>query len=131
MFGDLTPPSLDLLEKIKQARRLGKGARFFSRGDRPRGFFLLREGRAQLIFRDYPKGKRIARLIAPNELFGLTEALAELPYETAAETLTPCLCEFIERGDFIGFLRNEPRLCFRLGRFLALRFHQNFRHFLR
>ncbi len=120
LFCDLTPESLASLEKIKQIKRLRKEARVFSTGDLPVGIYMLREGRAQLHLNDESKEERIARLIEPNAIFGLTEAFANLPYETDAETITPCLCEFIERADFIYFLQNEPEVCFRLARLLAL-----------
>ena len=129
LFCDLTPKSLAALDKIKQIKRFRKDACLFSKGDPPRGIYRLCAGRAQLLLDDGAKDEHLARLIEPNEIFGLIEVFSNLPYEAEAKTITPCLCEFIEREDFILFLMNEPENCFRLARLLALRFQQSYRLF--
>ena len=129
LFGDLMPKSLELLNKIKQTKRLRKKICLFSIGDLPRAIYLLREGRVQLLSSDKSNNENFTRLIEPNEIFGLTESFANLPYESCAETITPCVCDFIERSDFIHFLMNEPKVCFRLAQLLALSFQKNYRIF--
>ena len=129
LFRDLTPKSLALLGKLKQTKNFRKGTCLFSRGDPARGIYLLRKGQAQLVFGDEAKDMPAACLIAPNELFGLTESFADLPYETRAETITACLCDFFEREDFIRFLQAEPQICFRLAQLLAASLQKNFRLF--
>jgi CRP-like cAMP-binding protein len=129
LFGDLTPESLESLNKIKQTKRLRKGMCLFSPGDSPGGIYLLREGRAQLLLNVGSSGEHFARLIEPNVLLGLTETFAGQPFETRAETITPCLFEFIERADFVQFLQEEPQVCFRLAQVLALNLQKTYRFF--
>lgn len=119
LFCDLTPKSRKSLDKIKQTKRFEKGVCFFSRGEMPCCVYLMREGIGQLLLNNAVKDIKIARLIFPNEIFGLTEAIAELPYETKAEALTTCVCECIGQSDFISFLCDEPEVCFRLARQLG------------
>ena len=114
LFCNLTRRSRQSLNKIKRTKRFEKGAPLFSRGEMPCCVFLLRRGAAQLILSSQPKHIQITRSIMPNEIFGLTEALADLPYENNAQTITPCVCECIGRADFIRFLQEEPRICFQL-----------------
>jgi CRP-like cAMP-binding protein len=120
LFCNLTRRSRQSLNKIKRTKRFEKGAPLFSSGEMPCCVFLLREGAAELILNSQSKNIRITRSIIPNELFGLTEALADLPYENNALSITTCVCECIGRADFIRFLKEEPRICFRLLQLLGL-----------
>jgi len=127
LFCDLTPKSLKSLDTIKHTKRFQKGTSFFSRGDMPNFIFLLREGKAQLLSNNELKDINIVRSIEPNEIFGLTEMILNLPYETGAQTITPCICECIGREDFIRFLQDKPEVCFRLTRLLALNLQKSYR----
>jgi CRP-like cAMP-binding protein len=119
LFCDLKPGSSAAFAKIKQTKQFQKGACIFLRGDAARRIYILRAGKAQLLLNEEFKNKRIARVIEPNEILGVTEAIVNLPYETDAETIAPCTCEFIDRDDFIRFLQNETELRLRLVRLLA------------
>lgn len=119
LFGGLTPKSRKSLDKIKQTRQFQKGAHLFAAGDMPCRVYILQKGRARLLFNDELKDIHIAHPIVPNEIFGLTEMIVNLPYETDAETITVCTCECIESEDFIRFLHNDPQVCFRLLQLLA------------
>ena len=129
LFCDLTPKSLKSFDKIKQTKRFEKGICFFSRGDMPHFIYLLREGEAELLLNDELKNINIARLIEPNEIFGLTEAIVNLAYETDAKTITSCVCECIGRDDFIHFLEGEPKVCFRLLQLLGLNLQKSYQRF--
>ncbi len=125
LFGDLTRKSRKSLADIKQTKLFPKGARLFAAGDMPCCIYLLVKGKAQL----FPDDKNIAQFIEPDEIFGLTEAIANLPYEANAETLTPCLCECIGREEFISFLQTEPKVCFRLAQILGLNLQKSYQLF--
>lgn len=120
LFSNLTPKTRRSLDKIKRTKRFGKGVRLFSRGEMPCCVFLLREGTGQLILNSEFKDVQITRLIMPNEIFGLTEAIAHLPYENNAKTITACVCECIGCADFIRFLQNDAAICFQLLQLLGL-----------
>jgi CRP-like cAMP-binding protein len=127
LFCDLTPDSLKSLDKIKQTKRFQKGDCFFSEGDMPNFIYLLREGKAQLLLNDKLKDINTARLIEPDEIFGLTETIVNQPFETGAKTITSCVCECIGREDFIRFLQDEPEVSFRLTHLLALNLQKSYR----
>lgn len=119
LFCGLAAKSLASLAKIKQTKKIHKGETFFSVGEMPCCVYVLREGAARIILKR--AGNIMAnRVIEPNEIIGLTETIANLPYEMKAEAVTSCLCECIRREDFIRFLRNEPEVCFRLVETLGL-----------
>lgn len=120
LFSDLTEKSRASLALIKQTKQFCQGENFFSAGDTARRFFVLCEGEARLRFRDRRNEITIVRSIKRNEIVGLTETIADLPYETQAESVTFCRCECIRREDFIRFLRDEPEIGLRLVRMLGL-----------
>ena len=111
LFCGLTAKSCASLAKIKQTKKFHKDETFFSAGEMPCCIYLLHEGEARIIL-DTAQNMTANRLIKPDEIVGLTEAIANLPYEMKAEAVTPCLCECIRREDFIRFLHDEPEVCF-------------------
>ena len=129
LFCGLSPKSLAALSRIKQTKLFPKGSYFFSRGDLPCCIYLLREGRAKLFLNNKSKNIHIARTIEPDEIFGLTEAISKLPYETSVGTVTACVCESIDRDNFIRFLQAEPEVCFRLARTLGANLHKSYELF--
>ena len=126
LFGDLARHSRKSLAAIKQKKLFPKGARLFAAGDMPCCIYLLVKGKVQIFSND----KNIVQFIEPDDIFGLTEAIANLPYEVNAETLTPCLCECIGREEFIGFLQTEPEVCFLLAQMLGLNHQKSFQLFI-
>lgn len=120
LFGDLPPQSAELFNAVKQPRRFRKNTVIYQAGAMPSGFYLLVEGRIRLRLPTAASETGIERIIAPNEMCGLTETIAGVPYEANAEALTSCRCDFIGREDLFRFLQAEPETAFRLTRRLAL-----------
>lgn len=126
LFCNLSAEALESLTRVKQTRRFPKGAVIFAQGDLPSGIYVLLKGQAQLSLNPKPDKKHIFRPVEPNEILGLTETIANLPYGMNAETLAPCLFEFIERRQFIDFLYDEPRVCFHLAELLGLNLQKSY-----
>lgn len=120
LFGGLPAKSAELFNSFKQPGRFRKNAVIYQAGAMPSGFYLLLEGRIRLRLPTAASEADIERVIAPNEICGLTETIADVPYETNAEALTPCRCDFIGREDLIRFLQEDPETAFRLTRRLAI-----------
>ncbi|MEP6900482.1 MAG: Crp/Fnr family transcriptional regulator [Actinomycetota bacterium] len=114
LFCDLSPKIAQSLTAIKQKKRFTKNEIVFASGELPGCIFFLLMGEAQMLSSAKLTGKNLVRSIEPDEILGLTEAIANLPYETLLKTVTPCLFECIQSDDFFRFLQNEPEVCFRL-----------------
>ena len=128
LFCDLTPETQKSFNRIKQTKRFKKSACFFTAGEVPSGVYILRRGRAQILFHDELNIIKTARLIEPNEILGLTEILTDVPYETNARTITACRCEYFGRDDFISFLHGAPEVCFQLLQSLASTLQKSYKH---
>jgi len=53
----------------------------------------------------------IMKIAQPGEILGLHAVVSGMPYELAVETLQPSQLAFIDRHDFIRFLRQNPDAC--------------------
>ena len=127
LFSDLTAKAQETLSQIKYTTHFQKGETVFAAGDLPQRLYILRKGNAQMLPGSETNNEQEARPIEPNEILGLTEIVANLPYETTAEATEPCEVEVINREDFIRFLREEREVCFRLAHLLALNLQKSYK----
>jgi len=108
-----------MLTSIKQLKKFRKGSVIYAPGEMPNCIYILVKGKMRILSKLTSDETCAARSLEPCEIFGLTEAIANLPYETSAETITSCTCECIRREDFIHFLQENPNFCFHLMKQLA------------
>ncbi len=50
------------------------------------------------------------RMAGPNEIFGLTEILASIPYQTTLRAISPCTCRCMDQRSLIELLHRRPGL---------------------
>lgn len=122
LFCDLTPKSHKSLAGIKHKRRFQKDVIIFAAGDIPCCIYSLLKGKAQILLN---ADLHIFRPVEPNEILGLTETIAGLPFKITLKTITSCEFEFIENGDFLRFLHDEPEVCFRLVKLLGINLQES------
>lgn len=130
LFCVSTPGSSISLASIKRTKTFPKKASLFMAGDIPDVIYRLIEGEARLILNGETSEIRITRLVEPNEVLGLTEAIMDLPYTIDAKAITSCTCESIEREDLIRFIRDEPGVAFRLTQLMGLNLQNSYQLFL-
>ena len=112
-FCALSPESVEAFTLIKQAVVLPQGAVIFMEGQTPRGIFLLCQGRAKLSTTSRDGKTLILRIAKPGEALGLDAVVIGKPYELIAETMQPCLLNFVNRDDFLRFLKEHGDACLR------------------
>jgi CRP-like cAMP-binding protein len=120
-------PSVSL---VKQIKIFPKKASLFAAGDMAANIYRLVEGEVRLILNDETSEIQISRLVEPNEVLGLVEAIMDLPYKIDARAITSCTCETIGREDLIKFLHNEPGVGFRLTQLMGSSLHNSYQLFL-
>lgn len=109
LFYGLSPETLHSLRALKQTKQFARDELIFAGGQMPCRIYFLTTGEAQILDKAV-----FVRPLARNEILGLTEAIANLPYETSVKAVTQCSFECVGREDFMHFLQNEPEICFRL-----------------
>lgn len=123
LFRSLAPEVEERLFAARRRKHFGANELIIARAEKPCLIYLLRQGTAQIVYHD----EQPARLLAQNEILGLTEALSNLPCEITVRTVSPCSFDCITHDDFLEFLQNEPEVCFRLLQILGTNLQKLFR----
>ena len=110
-FCALSQESLAAFNQLKHAAVLPEGAVIFVEGQIPRGIFMLCQGQAKLSTTSR-KGKALILHIAkPGEVLGLHAVVTGKPYEVTVGTMQPCQLNFVNREDFLRFLKEHGDAC--------------------
>lgn len=115
LFKNLPPDAAEKLRAITKRQNFEANSSVFTRGQKTNCIYLLREGSAQIVFHD----DQPAGFAVKGEIFGLTEALSNLPFEASVKTLTACSFDCIDGDELADFLQKEPEICFKLVRVLG------------
>jgi CRP/FNR family cyclic AMP-dependent transcriptional regulator len=107
----LSPESLAAFKLIKRATVLPEGAVIFVEGQIPRGIFMLCEGQVKLSTTSR-EGKTLSlRIARAGEVLGLGPVVTGKPHVLTAETMHPSKLNFVNRQDFLGFLKGHGDAC--------------------
>jgi CRP/FNR family transcriptional regulator, cyclic AMP receptor protein len=114
IFCDLPASAMQTFESIKHATAYPQGAVLFVEGQFPRGISVLCKGSVKLSINS-PSGRTmIVKLAEPGEVLGLSATISGKPYEVTAETIDPCQVNFVNRDDFLRFLKDNVEACFKV-----------------
>jgi CRP/FNR family transcriptional regulator len=103
----LSQESLVAFNQIKHAAVFPKGAVIFLEGQTPRGVFLLSQGQAKLSITSRDGKTFILRMANPGEVLGLDAVVTGRPYRVTAETMQPSQLNFVNREEFLRFLKEH------------------------
>jgi CRP/FNR family transcriptional regulator, cyclic AMP receptor protein len=110
-FCALSQESLGIFNQIKHAAVFPEGAVIFVEGQSPRGIFMLCQGQAKLSITSVAGKTLILRIASAGEVLGLDAVVTGKPYELTAETMQPCQMSFVNREDFLRFVREHSDAC--------------------
>jgi CRP/FNR family cyclic AMP-dependent transcriptional regulator len=71
----------------------------FRRGEYPENIFIVCRGTIKLSSSSRSGNDFIVKLASPGDVLGMSAAIANLPYEVTAESLTPCLLRVLPSVD--------------------------------
>jgi len=123
LFCNLSPPALKHLESITAAASCPKGATLFVEGQKPRGVFILCNGRVKLSTSSADGKTLILRVPEKGEILGLAATVSGQPYQASAEVLEPAQANFIARNDFLEFLKTHGEAALRVAQQLSENYH--------
>ncbi len=117
------PDLQQALEKLATAVQKKKGTVLFRQGQKAKGVFLLRAGKALLSVRATTGGAVAPKTVGPGSVLGLPANICGKPYSLTAETLEDCELAYVARDKVVKLLRKDGQLCLHaveiLGRELA------------
>jgi CRP/FNR family cyclic AMP-dependent transcriptional regulator len=113
-FCALSQESVEALSQIKHAAAFPEDSVIFMEGQIPRGVFMLCYGQAKLSTISHDGKTLILRIAKPGEVLGLDAVVTRKAYALTAETMQPCLLNFVDCDDFVRFLKEHGDACLRV-----------------
>jgi len=110
-FCVLSQESLAAFNRIKRATVLPEGAVILVEGQTPRGIFMLCQGQAKLSTNSHNGKTLILRIAKPGEVLGLHAVVTGKANELTAEAMQPSQLNFVNREDFLRFLKEHGDAC--------------------
>ena len=103
------------------------GAILFVEGQKARGAFVLCSGKVKL-FTTSREGKiLIMKMVEPGDIMGLSAVISEEAYAVTAETVGPCLVNFLERDGLLRLLGQNGELGMRSALTLSREYQSTYR----
>jgi len=119
--------SSDLLKSFSSISHLTSfpgGAILFVEGQKARGAFVLCSGRVKLSTTTREGKTLIMKMVEPGEIMGLSAVIAGEAYALTAETVGPCLVNYVEREGLLRLLEQSGELGMRAAQAVS-REHQS------
>ncbi len=99
------------LNNLRVSKDYPRGSVLFVEGQRPRGVYVVCEGRAKVSIASAEGKTLILRIAQPGDLLGMNATLTGQPYGATVETLERCRTGFISREDLLKLLDRDKRAC--------------------
>lgn len=109
-FCQFEQSALDSLDQVSHRTTLPAGAILFVEGQASRGMFIVCSGKVSLSTTSREGKILILKTAGPGETLGLSSAVSGMPYETTAETGTPCQLSFVERKHFLELMQKHSEI---------------------
>ena len=103
------------------------GAILFVEGQLPRGAFVLCSGKVKLSTTSREGKVLVLKLVEPGEVMGLSAVISEEAYEVTAETIGPCLVNFVERDGLLKLIEHNGELGLRSAQAVSREFQSTYR----
>lgn len=103
------------------------GAILFIEGQMPRGAFVLCSGKVKLSTTSREGKVLILKIVDPGEVIGLSAVISGEAYEITAETLEPCLVNFVDRDGLLRLMERSGELGLRSAQAVSREFQYAYR----
>lgn len=103
------------------------GAILFVEGQRPRGTFVLCSGKVKLSTTSKEGKVLVLKVVQPGDVIGLSAMISGEAYEVTAETVGPCLVNFVEREGLLRLMERSGELGLRSALAVSREFQSAYR----
>lgn len=118
-FCGLSPRAARSLSEIRRTSSYPAGAILFMEGEQARGVYIICQGRVKLLTTNSEGKTLIFKIAKPGEILGLNAALSATPHEITAETLQPAQLAYVNREDFLKFIKENGEACLQVAQHLG------------
>jgi len=119
IFCDLPKSVLAELDEISSTSSYARDAILFVEGQKPRGVFVICNGRVKLSTTSSSGKSILVRVAEAGEMVGLPGCISGKPFELTAEALESLQANFIPREAFLQFLRQRGEAAVRIAEILS------------
>ena len=126
-FCQLSGDLLRSFESFSHITTYPGGAVLFVEGQMPRGAFVLCSGKVKISTTSKEGKVLILRTAEPGDVIGLSAVISGQTYEIAAETLGPCLVNFVERDGLLRLIERNGELGLRSALAVSREFQDAYR----
>ncbi len=121
IFADLEKDVLKSLARSARMRRFAQGEVIASEGEDATAFFVLTEGRAEVIRGLGEDDEAVLAQLREGEFFGEMALLDGYPRLASVRATTDCECFVLTRWDFLALVRTSPEVAVAVLRVLSRR----------
>jgi len=126
-FCQLSGDLLRSFESFSHITTYPGGAVLFVEGQMPRGAFVLCSGKVKISTTSKEGKVLILKTAEPGDVIGLSAVISGQAYEIAAETLGPCLVNFVERDGLLRLIERNGELGLRSALAVSREFQDAYR----
>jgi CRP/FNR family cyclic AMP-dependent transcriptional regulator len=122
---------LSELRGLAQARftkHYPRGSVIFSEGEKPRGVYVLCEGRVKISITSAEGKTLILEVSQPGELLGIDAIISGQPYGATAKTVDKCRLNFFPSEQFLRLINKDHRVYAAVVQALSLKLSQVVEH---
>jgi CRP-like cAMP-binding protein len=99
--------------------RFASGSRLFREGEKPPGVFVLYDGLAELSMTGDKNASVFVGFATAGEMMGLSDTISGQASALTATAIRPCDVAFVNRDDFLRYIREHRWACFQTVRQLG------------
>jgi len=114
LFEGLDEHALKRLSEFSRKVQYGPGEMIFQEGEPAFGLYIIFSGKVKLSKYGSHGKKQILKLLGPGEILGEKTMFDREVYTAHAKTLERTTLYFLERNEFIAFLKERPEVSLRL-----------------
>jgi len=126
-FCGLSPDLLKSFDACSHLTIYPGGAILFVEGQMPRGAFVLCSGKVKLSTTSKEGKVLVLKLVEPGEIMGLSAMISGEAFEVTAETVGPCLVNFVEQDGLLRLMEQSGELGLRSAQAVSREFQFTYR----
>ena len=119
----LSPDLWQALHSILAMRVYPNGATLFQQGTAVNGVYLIESGQVRVLLPTVHSRLQLLELASPGAILGLSETMSGVSFRVTAEAADCTTVAFIERENFLAFLRDHGDFCMQIVRLLSEDLH--------
>ena len=123
----LSPDLLKSFNEFSHLTTYPGGAILFVEGQMPRGAFVLCSGKVKLSTTSKEGKVLVLKVVEPGEIMGLSAMISGEAFEVTAETMGPCLINFVEQEGLLHLMETSGELGLRSAQAVSREFQFTYR----